>query len=427
MEFSPHSAAYRSQPNDALKDGSATTGGGVSHMRFRNFLAGSELAIALVLLIGAGLTGKSLLRIVQADPGFRTEGVIAGSFSLPDTAYKTPTQQRQFVQQLVEKVSALPGVTAAGFKNPLLGGSEAGFFIQGRPMPEPGKEPSAEVSRVTPGAMEAMGIRLLRGRLFNSADNENSARVCIIDETLAGQYWPGADPIGKQLGAALGSDGHHHDDKPPYMTVVGVVRGVKNDGVDQPSLPEFFVPNAQVPGSAGSLVILSPEAPEVLIPELRQVLHALDPNLPLYNIRTLREVSDENVAPRKLSVSLLGIFAAIALVLATLGIYGVMAYTVTGRTHEIGVRMALGAKPGDVLRLVLRQGIRVAGIGVIAGITVSLLLTRLMKALLFGVSATDPLTFAAVAAGLMMVALIACYIPARAATALDPTAALRHQ
>lgn len=395
-------------------------------MRFRNFLVAAELAISLVLLIGAGLTAKSLLRVVQADAGFQTRDVIAGSFSLPDTRYKTLTEQRQFVQQLLERVSALPGVTVAGFKNPLLGGSQTGYFIQGRPMPEAGKEPSAEVSRVTPGAMEAMGIRLLRGRLFNSGDNESSARVCVIDDTLAEQNWPGEDPLGKQLGAGFG-EGHNHDKQPPYMTVVGVVRRVKNYGVDQPSLAEIFVPNNQVPGSGGNLVILSREAPEVLIPAVRQAMHSLNPNLPLYDVRTLRDVAEENIAPRKLSVALLATFASTALVLAALGIYGVMAYVVSGRTHEIGVRMALGAKPGDVLQLVIGQGIRVAGLGVIEGIAASLVLTRLMKVLLFGVSSTDFVTFAAVAVGLMLVALIACYIPARAAMELDPTTALRYE
>jgi putative ABC transport system permease protein len=422
----PALAAYRSDPNEALKDSGRTSSAGLAHIRFRNFLVGAELAISLALLIGAGLTAKSLLRVVQADAGFQTKGVIAGSFSLPDARYKTITDQRQFVQQLVEKVSALPAVTAAGFKNPLLGGMQAGYFIHGRPMPEPGKEPSAEVSRVTPGAMEAMGIRLLRGRLFHAGDNENSARVCIIDDTLAEENWPGENPLGKQIGAGFGQ-GHDHGTQPPYMTVVGVVRPVKNYGVDQPSLAELFVPNAQVPGSGGNLVILSGMEPETLVPAVRQAMHSLDPNLPLYDVRTLRDVADENTAPRKLSVALLGIFAVIALVLATLGIYGVMAYVVTGRTHEIGVRMALGAQPGDVLRLVLAQGLRVAGLGVIAGVIASLLLTRLMRVLLFRVSATDPVTFAVVAATLMFVALIACYIPARAAMTLDPTAALHYE
>jgi predicted permease len=271
-----------------------------------------------------------------------------------------------------------------------------------------------------------MAIRLLRGRLFNSGDNENSARVCIVDDTLAEQNWPGEDPLGKQLGANFG-EGHNHDKQPPYLTVVGVVHRVKNYGVDQPSLAEIFVPNNQVPGSGGNLVILSREAPEILTPAVRQAMHSLDPNLPLYDVRTLRDVTEENIAPRKLSVALLAIFASIALVLAALGIYGVMAYVVSGRTHEIGVRMALGAKPGDVLQLVLGQGIRVAGLGVIAGIAASLVLTRLMKVLLFGVSSTDFVTFAAVAVALMLVALIACYIPARAAMALDPTTALRYE
>jgi putative ABC transport system permease protein len=421
----PALTAYRSDPNEVLKTGTFATGRGLSHMQFRNILVGVELAISLVLLVGAGLTAKSLLRVVQADPGFETMDVLAGSFSLPDNTYTNDDQRRQFVQQLVEKVSALPGVTMAGFKNPLLGGAQTGFLIEGRPKPEPGRAPATDFARVTPGAMEALGVRLLQGRFFTAADNEKSERVIIIDETTAQQFWPGENPIGKRMVIMLGPE--PHDGKMPWQTVVGVVRQVKNYGVDQSARFETFVPNTQFPGMGGNIVVRSHQDPAQLVPAVRQAMHALDPNLPLYDVRALQAVSEETVAPRKLSVLLLSLFSGIALVLGALGIYGVMAYVVSGRTHEIGVRMALGAEPRDVNRLLLGQGARVILAGVAVGIAASLVLTHLLRSMLFGVSATDPIIFAGVALLLSTVGLLACYIPARAAMALDPVVALRYE
>ncbi len=421
----PALTAYRSDPNEVLKTGTAATGRGLVHMKFRNLLAAAELAISLLLLVGAGLTAKSLLRVVQADPGFEIDNVFAASFSLPDNTYTNDDQKRQFVQQLVEKVSALPGVTAAGFKNPLLGGAQTGFLVEGRPKPEPGRAPSVDFARVTPGAMEALGIRLLQGRLFDASDNQNSTRVVIIDETLAQQIWPGQDPLGKHMVLMLGPE--PHGGAMPWMTVVGVVRQVKNYGVDQPSRFEAFVPNAQFPGMGGNLVLCSGQDPARLVPAVRQVMQSLDPNLPLYDVRTLRAVSEETVAPRRLSVLLLSLFSAIALVLGGLGIYGVMAYVVAGRTHEIGLRMALGAQPQDVNRLLMGQGARIALAGVAAGLVASLALSHLLRSILFGVSVTDPYVFAGVAVLLSGIALLACYIPARAAMSLSPVVALRYE
>ena len=420
----PALTAFRSDPIEALKSGTVATGRGLVHMKFRNVLVAAELAISLVLLVGAGLTAKSLLKVIQADPGFEIDNVLAASFSLPDSAYTNDDQRRQFVQQLVEKVSALPGVTAAGFKNPLLGGAQTGFLVEGRPMPEPGKAPSVDFSRVTPGAMEALGIRPVRGRLFDTSDNQTSTRVVIIDETLAQEIWPSQDPVGKHMVLMLGPEPHGAI---PWMTVVGVVRQVKNYGVDQPSRFEAYVPNAQFPGMGGNLVLLSRQDPSHLVPAVRQVMNSLDPNLPLYDVRTLRAVSEETVAPRRLSVLLLSLFSGIALVLGALGIYGVMSYVVAGRTHEIGLRLALGAAPRDVNRLLMRQGARIALAGVAAGLIASLLLMHLLRSMLFGVSATDPLVFAGVAVLLSGVALLACYIPARVAMALSPVVALRYE
>jgi putative ABC transport system permease protein len=329
------------------------------------------------------------------------------------------------VQQLAERVSALPGISAAGFKNPLLGGAQTGFLVEGRPKPEPHQMPSVDFARVTPGAMEALGIRLLQGRYFDSGDNEKSTKVVILDETMSQQIWPGEDPTGKHVVIMLGPE--PHDGKIPWMTVVGVARHVKNYGVDQPSRFEAYVPNAQFPGMGGDLVLRSHQDPARLVSAVRQVMHTLDPNLPVYDVRTLRAVSEETVTPRKLSVLLLGLFSGIALVLGALGIYGVMSYVVTGRTHEIGLRMALGAEPRDVNRLLMRQGARIAVAGVAAGLLASLVLTHLLRSMLLGVRVTDPFVFAGVAVLLSGIALLACYFPARAAMALDPVVALRYE
>ncbi len=334
---------------------------------------------------------------------------------------------RQFVEQFVEKADAIPGVQAAGFKNPLLGGHQTSFLVEGQPKPAPGHYPSTEISRATPGALEAMSATLLRGRFFTAADNEKSPKVCIVDEAMARKYWPGEDPIGKHLTTAdlMPNGPPKPGQTSPWMSVVGVIRTIKNYVADQPVLVETIVPHAQDPGSGGNVIVRSALNPAHLVAALRAAAQSLDPDLPLYNVQQLESLVDENVAPQKLSVSLLGGFAALALLLAAIGNYGLMALAVTTRTHEIGIRMALGAEPRNVMRLMLGHGVRLALIGVAIGIGAALALTRVMTGLLFEVRATDPLTYAGVAILLTLVALCACYIPVRRAMRVDPLVALR--
>jgi putative ABC transport system permease protein len=409
--------------NEALKENTAGSGTGKVRKRLREVLVVGELAVSLVLLIGAGLMLESLFHVLRADPGFKPGGVMTARFGLPELKYKTDDQRRHLVAQLTEKLAAIPGVQAAGFKSPLLGGWQSSFAIGGRPLPDPSHFPTAEMSRVSPGALAAMSAELLRGRFFADADNQDSPMVCIIDDRLARQYWPGEDAIGKPILMDEPKPG----EKPPVTTVVGVIHEIKNYGVDQPVLPEIFVPFAQRPGSGGNLVVRSTVDASGITNAMRAAAQSLDPDLPVYDVRSLESFVAENVAPRRLSVLLLSLFAGLALALATVGIYGVMSYSVTQRHREIGIRMALGAQSGDVLNLVVRQGTWLAMTGVGTGLVGALAATRLIARLLFGIRPGDPITFVTVALLLSMVALVASYIPARRATRIDPMVALRYE
>ncbi len=417
----PALQSSRTDVHDALKEGGRGTSAGAGRRRVRSLLVIAEIAISVVLLIGAGLMIKSLYRVLRADPGFEPAHAVAASFSMPDATYKDDSKKRQFVDQLVAKLSAVPGVQAAGLKNPLMGGWQSGYLIQGRPLPQPGKGTSTDISRMTPGAFGAMGIRLIRGRYFTPFDNEKSENVCIIDSTFAQTEFPGEDPLGKHL-AVSGTT-----EKPIWMNVVGVVSHTKNYGVDQPSRVETYVPFDQMPSGGGSIVIRYAGDLSGLTPSIHAAARALDPDVPVGPVRTLGEIVGDNTAPRRLSVILLTIFAGLALALAAIGIYGVMSYVVTQRSHEIGIRIALGAEKRDVMRLVLGDGMSLLGIGVVAGVAGALFLTRLVQSLLFQVRPTDVATFVSIPVILAAVAFFACYVPARRATQVDPIIALRDE
>jgi predicted permease len=417
----PALAAYRTDPNEVLKENSRMTTGPPS-LRLRNSLVAFELAVSVVLLVAAGLMIKSLFRVLQANPGFRSESVLTARLALPRLKYHTDAQMRAFVRQLTERLAALPGVEAAGLKQPLLGPHEDNFIVEGRPRPARGVEPYTEISVVTPGALEAMGVSLRYGRYFNTGDDENARLVSIIDDIFAERYWPGESAIGKRIAIV-----ELPDAKPEWTTIVGVVRHVENNASGGPTLPGSYFPFAQEPVLGGTLVIRSQQDPEVLAKSVRSVLHSLDPDAALFDVNPLANITRDRVAPRKMSVILLSVLASVALVLAAVGTYGVMAYMVTGRTQEIGLRRALGATPRNVLRLVLSQGMRVTLCGLMVGVVISLALGRIVSPMLFGVKSTDPVTFAGVGIMLLAVAAVACYIPARKATRLNPIEAVRHE
>jgi len=405
--------------NETLKEngrGTATPG----QHRLRNGLVVAEISLALVLLVGAGLLLRSFFRVIEADAGVRTAGVLAVNVPLPDSRYAKPETRVALVEQLLEKLEATPGVRSAAVTFPLFGGNQNSFNVEGRPEPPPGQRPSTDVTRVTPDYFKTMGLRVIEGRTVEATDRADTPPVCVIDETFARTFWPGESAIGKRV-----KFGNLNDPEPPWMQVVGVVGHVKNYGVDQPSRVEIYLPFYQRPASSPVIVVETAGDPASLTPGVREAVKSLDPALPIFAARTLNEVVATQMAPRRLAVLLISVFSAVALLLAAIGIYGVMSYAVTLRTQEIGIRMALGAKRDDISRMVLRFGVRMSLIGVTVGLLFAFGLARGMAGLLFQTSTADPPTFSIVPLLLMAVALAACWVPARRATRVDPLVALR--
>ena len=419
------------------------TGRGASGKHWlRSSLVVVEVATTLVLLIGAGLMIRSFYRLQKVNPGFSYEQLTSFSVSLPEKKYKTNEQLDQFYSRLLENLRSLPGVeaTAAATGLPLgNNGWQTGFIVDGRPRPPRDQTPLMEACLVTPDYFRAMNIPLKRGRYFDDHDDRSSLvgkdlsklseverdtaalDSIVIDEEFGRRYWPNEDPIGKRI--AMGSEEH-----PNFLTVLGVVGRVKMEGLSQDSKRvQGYFPFAQAPSSDMTIILKASGDPNQLIAAARQQVKAIDPDQPIYSVRTMDEIRAESVAPERLNLTLLSIFAGIALVLAIVGIYGVMSYSVTQRTHEIGIRMAIGAQPRDVFRMVIRQGMMLALIGVALGLVGAFSLTRLMASMLFGVEPTDPATFAAIAVLLTGVALVACYLPGRRATKVDPIVSLRYE
>jgi len=395
---------------------------GPGHRRLRDGLVMAEIALALVLLVGAGLLLRSFLRVVRADAGFRAEGVLSASVPLPQARYDTPEKKVQFAERVVAALQATPGVDTAALALPLLGGWQSSFNVEGRPEALPGQRPSADITRVTPGYFETMGVRRISGRTFTEADTSQAPRVAVVDVTFARKFWPDQDALGGRIkfGDLKGDD--------PWIEIVGIVGHVKNYGVDEESRVEVYLPYAQSPaGSTPTILLRTGGDPGALAAGLRQALRNADPLIPAYEVRTLADVVSEGTAPRRLAVLLISVFAGLALVLAAIGIYGVMSYAVAQRTSEIGIRMALGAEREHILGMVLRHGALMASAGVAVGLVVALLVARLLTSLLFQTSATDPPTFSAVPVLLLGVAALACYLPARRATRVDPLVALRYE
>ncbi len=409
------------QLSEPLREGGRGTPG-PGHRRLRDSLVVIEVSLALVLLVGAGLLLRSFLHVLSADAGFRADGVISAAVPLPQARYDTPEKKAAFAARLVELLRALPQIQAAALVNPLLGGWQSSFSVEGRPEAAPGQMPSADITRVTPGYFEAMGVRHLEGRLFDDRDTQGAPPVAVVDETFARTYWPQGSALGKRI-----KFGHLSNDS-PWLEIVGVVAHVKNYGVDEESRVELYLAYAQNPaGSSATIVARADGDPGPLAGPLRQALRTADPLIPAYSVRTLTELVAERTAQRRLAVLLISVFAGLALLLAAIGIYGVMSYAVAQRTSEIGIRMALGAEREHILSMVLRQGAVIAASGVGIGLVVALGLARLLTSLLFQTSAADPSTFAVVPLLLLGVAALACYLPARRATRVDPLVALRYE
>jgi putative ABC transport system permease protein len=418
----------RPDTSETLKEGGRGSSGGPARHRARALLVVSEVALALVLLIGAGLMLKSFLRLLDADPGFSSDRVLVMTVSLPQARYDEPAKSRAFFEQVRERLQGTRGIEALGITTPLLGGWQTGFRVEGQPAPPPGQGPSTDINRVSGEFFRAMGIRLVRGRYFTEQDREGQPLVCIVDETMAKTHWPGEDPIGKRL--RLGGGGHGAEEK-PWLTVVGVVAHVKNYGVDQESRVETYLPARQDPIGFATVVVKTTADSAGVAAAVRAAVQAVDKDVPVFSVRPLSEIVADGRAPKRLSAQLLGAFAALALLLAAIGIYGVMSYSVTQQTLEIGIRVALGAQRRDILKLVVGQGMALAGIGVALGLALAFSLAfglaEALSTILFRVSRTDPPTYALVPVVLTGVALLACYVPARRALRVDPMRALRSE
>ena len=406
--------------NETLKEGGRSASGSIRRNRTRSFFVIAEVAICLVLLIGAGLMLRSFARVINVSPGFNPDNLLSMNVALSGSRYGGADQVAGFYQRALERLSSLPGVQSAAATSglPMAGGFGSRYFaIEGRPPQPAGQGFNANVNLTTPGYFQTMNIPLIEGRDFDQRDVMKAPEAAIINQDMVRRYWPDEDPIGKRL--AVGSG--------PWRTVVGVVGDVKQAGLDIETRPEMFWPYYQLPLSFSTLVVRTGGDPEAMTSAVRSAMQEIDWDLPLYDIKPVNEVISESVAPRRFNMLLLGIFAGLALVLAAVGIYGVISYSVSQRTREIGIRIALGASHESVLRLVVGQGMTLALIGVAIGVIASFFLTKFMATLLFGVSATDPLTFIGISVLLIGVSIVASFIPARRAMKVDPMVALRYE
>jgi len=416
-----------SQPDltEALKADGRTSSAGIRRTRLRSFLVVSEIAFALVLLMCAGLLIRTVSQLQRVDPGFDYAQSLKMDLGLPSLRYATDQKKIDFYRELTKRVQSLPGVVSAGVVTPLPVTSDfdsTGIDIEYQPV-QPGHEPMVDRYVMTPGYLHALGIRLQRGREITEQDGESAPPVLLVSEGLAARFWPNQDPIGKRI--KLPFNPGRKDE--PWRTVVGVVGDVKQYGLDKPAASALYLPHAQYPVSFMTLVARTSGNPAEMIGTVRQTVRQLDPDQVPTAAATMADVMADSIQTRRFSMFVLGGFAALALALAAVGIYGVMSYVVAQRTHEIGIRIALGARLGNILRLIVGNALWLATIGILLGAVGAFGLTRLMKSLLFGVVPTDLPTFIVVCLSLVVVALVASYLPARRATKVDPLEALRQK
>jgi predicted permease len=422
----PAFQASKPDLHDSLKEGGRTGSEGGRRNLVRSTLVVVEVAVALVLLVGAGLLIRSFGRLQEVNPGFNPQNILTMQISLPRSKYAENNQMSAFYEQVLDRVKALPGAQSAAFGTnlPMSGSnSSASFSVEGLQVPQGESSPHGDPHMVSTDYFKTMEIPLLSGRYFDERDSKDSLPVTVVDETLANRYWPDQDPVGKRIAAFFDSKNNQLN----WRTVVGVVKNVKRYGLDGKIKEQYYFPQSQSPQRSMFLLVRSAADPTGLASSIRDAIHNVDKDQPIFRVMTMEQVVSNSVAQKRFSMLLLVIFAAVALLLAAVGIYGVMSYSVTQRSHEIGIRMALGAQQGDVLRMVVRQGMTITLIGVVIGLVGAFLVTRIMSSLLFGVGARDPLTFVAIPLILAGVALGACFIPARRATRVDPMIALRYE
>ena len=420
--LAPALQSTRLDLNEVLKEGGRNASAGASH-RLRSAMVVTEIALAVVLLVGAGLMMKSLLRLLQTNVGFKTENLLTMTVVLPAAKFNDPAQLINVHRELQERVQSLPGVSSAGTIDilPLNGGNTSRFYIDGDPVPQPGQETEANVRVVSDTYFKTLGVPLLAGRMFDDRDATNNPGVVIIGKTIADRLFPGRDPVGRKIRYSSAQSAPNE--------IVGVVGDVKTTAIDEPLRPVLYYPFRQASSVFANLVVRTDADPTALAASVRKEIRNLEPDTAILNVNTMDQMISQTPASfmRRFPALLISIFAFVALLLASIGIYGVVSYSVSQQTHYIGVRMALGASPSDILRMVLKQGLVLAVAGVAIGIAAAFGLMRLLRTLLFEVSTNDVATFALVSGALFVVALLACYIPARRATKVDPLVALRYE
>jgi putative ABC transport system permease protein len=420
--LAPALQSSRLDLNEALKEGGRNASAGAGQ-KLRSALVVSEIALAVVLLVGAGLMLKSLFNLLQVDVGFKTDNLLTMTIVAPAAKYTQNGQQINFNDQLTERVRAIPGVVSAGTVNilPLNAGNTTRFTVDGDPIPPPGQEIEANIRTVNNSYFQTLGIPLLAGRMFDQRDTEDKPGVVIIGKSVADKVFAGRDPIGRKINySSYSGQGD---------VVVGVVGDVKITGLDEAIKPVLYYPFRQSSSTFGMLVLRTNVDPNVLASSVRNEIRNLEPDVAIFNLRSMERMIAETPASfmRRFPALLISVFAAVAVLLASIGIYGVVSYSVSQQTHYIGVRMALGATPGKIVKMVLKQGLLLALLGVGLGVIAALGLMRLLSTLLFNVATYDVGTFSIVATALFAVALLACYLPARRATKVDPLVALRYE
>jgi putative ABC transport system permease protein len=425
-------ALQGASPNQiaGLREGSRGSGSSKRQLRVSSALVASEVALSLILLVGAGLLLRSFWQILQVRSGFNSHNVVTAQIwlSVPNdpsqNRYLTVPKRAAFMREVLRRVSALPGVQEASIGG---GGSlplarsrnQIPFTIEGRPA-DSERSPVAELAAVSPGHFRVLEIPILSGRNFTNFDDDKALPVAIVDQTLARQYWPNENPIGKRIKASPILQPTN-----PWLNIIGVVGDVKTDSLELQEAPHIYLSDFQAPAYNSVIYLRTAGDPGTLGDAIRPEVEAVDPNVPVYAVRTMEDVVARSMAERRFALQILGFFAGVALLLAAIGIYGVMAYTFSQRRHEIGIRIALGAQPRDILRMALSEGMTLVAVGLGSGLVGALILTRFLRSMLYAVSPNDPLTFAALPALLAAVALLACFVPARRATQVDPLVALR--
>jgi putative ABC transport system permease protein len=416
----PALQASRPDLQASLKEGSRGAGEGRRSRRFSGLIVVAEVALSLVLLCAAGLLFKSLVRLLSVDPGFRTENLLVMRIDLPETRYPEADQRRAFFREITERVSTVPGVdsAAAALALPFSGmAATLTFEVEGRSSPG-GEDLATEYQPVSPGYFRTMGIPLIKGRTFTGRDDADAPRVVVINEAMARWQWPGEDPIGRSIAVADPSD---------FMEIVGVVGDVRHFGLESAPRPEVYISCLQDPWPFMALVVRAKVDPLSLTGAVRDQVLAVDPEQAVYAVSTFEQVIERSTKQRRFTALLLGLFTGVALLLALVGIYGVMSNSVGQRAHEIGIRMALGARRDEVLRLVMGWGLRMVLQGTVIGLAAALVLTRFLSSMLFGISPADPIVLASVVLVLVAASALAAYLPAHRASRVDPVVALRNE